>query len=223
MQLPAIINPKNLAVSTLLSAVTPIILKNGNLTAADWVSMFSLTTGAIITLVTQIRDSKILSSEDIKRFVHLAQTSDKINNQLISKTVIDSNIFIYLNELYLCTDPMFIVDATTHELEWINSAGAEQLQLTPGVPLPTRDLRMYWRPSDYEQLQELLCNLQYGKALIHDYEAAFVTPLDWRENTAQFKLVELTNGEIKRISRTIGTPRKKEIPIDMRYRQSKLC
>ena len=223
MRLPEIINPKNLAVSALLSAITPIAIKNGNLTYSDWISIFSLTTGAIFTLVSQIKESKILTSDDIRKFINLAHQNNEISNQLISKTIIDSDIFVYLNELYLCTDPMFIVDATTHELEWVNSAGAAQLQLIPGKPLPPRDLRMYWRPSDYEQLQELLCNLKYGKALIHEYEAAFITPLDWRENTAQFKLVELNNGQIKRISRTIGTPRKKEIPIDMRYRQSQLC
>lgn len=221
--LPAIISPKNLAVSALFSAITPIVLKSGNLTYADWISIFSLTTGALLTLVSQIKESKILTSEDIKRFIHLAQQENEINNQLISKTIIDSDIFVYLNELYLCKDPMFIVDATTHELEWVNSGGAKQLELEIGKPLPTRDLRLYWRPCDYEELQEKLCNLEYGKALIHDYEAAFTTPLDWRENTAQFKLVELSNGQIKRISRTIGTPRKKEIPIDMRYRQAKLC
>lgn len=223
MQLPQIINPKNLAISSLLSAATPILLKGNNLTPSDWVSIFTLTTGAIFTLVAQIKEAKIITSEDIKKFIYISQETNEINNQLISKTVIDSNIFVYLSELYLCTDAMFIVDAQTHELEWVNSAGAKQIELEIGKPLPKRDMRWYWRPSDYEKLNELLCGLQYGKAMIHDYEAAFSTPTDWRESTAQFRLVELTNGEIKRISRTVGTPRKKEIPIDVLYRQQKLC
>lgn len=210
MQPNPLINPKNASIAALVSAAMPIVIKHGDLNQFDWASIISLSIGAITTLIVEIREKRIITTDDLKRFVDFNQTDHKV----IGVIDLESDIISHLFDLYRCSDPMFIVDAESNLLEWMNVAAAKQIGVDPSKPMPQRDMTLYWRRKDLRRLNEALFNLEKGRSIIHEYEAAFCDPYDWCKAVTQFKLVELSNGSMKRISRAVEKPIRVELPFD---------
>lgn len=212
MQINPLINPKNASIAALVSAIMPIAIKQGDLTQFDWASIISLSIGAITTLIVEIREKKIISTDDIRRFIDFNQTDHKV----IGVIDLESDIISHLFDLYRCSDPMFIVDARTNMLEWLNVPAAKLIGIDPEKPIPQRDMSLFWRRNDLGRLNDVLFGLDNGRSIIHEYEAAFKDPYDWCQAVTQFKNVELNNGSIKRISRSIEKPVRLQLPFDQR-------
>lgn len=211
MQINPLINPKNASVAALVSAAMPIVLKQGDLTQFDWASIISLGIGATVTLVSEIQKQKIINVDDLTRFI------DRNSEHKIMGVVdLDNGIIVHLYEMYRCNDPMFIVDARSNSLEWLNIAACKTIGIDPHKPIPQRDMNLFWRKSDLNQLSDVLFSIELGRSIIHEYDAAFKDPYDWNHAVTQFKLVELDDGSFKRISRSVEKPIPLELPFDQR-------
>lgn len=207
-----ILNPKNASLAALISALMPVVIKHGDLTQFDWASIISLSIGAITTLIAEMKNKNIVTAEDLNRFLD----RNKIDQKITGVVDLDNGIIVHLYEMYRCRDPMFIVDARTNSLEWLNFSACELIGVDPYQPMPQRNMNLFWRKSDLEELTDLLFSLEQGKSIIHEYQAAFSNPYDWRQATTQFKLVELDDGSFKRISRSVERPVQLELPFDQR-------
>lgn len=215
-----LINTRNLAISSLIATAISTIMKQESLTQIDWVAIGTLSGAAISQLIVDLRNGKIISVKDLLQAVDDLRNKSKFDEAgLVSHVQITEDLIPWLVRAYKCKNPFYIIDCETNLLEWTNKPGALDIGLSPKGKIPTRDMKLYWRENDLDLLNEKLSHLPIingtGKPMVHEYEAAFSTPIDWRHSNACFRLIQLNDGSIKRVSQNIGN-RKIKLPMDRR-------